>query len=177
MAPRLDELPSYSDRCRNPYHVDWDGLEAHIAHQSDRGDGLAGLDLEPDFQRGHVWTAGQQSQYIEYCLTGGRSGRELLFNFAGYDKTWRGPYVIVDGKQRLRAVRGFMAGEVVAFGRRLQDFEGRLPVSRAYLLWTINDLPTRKLVLEWYLALNAGGTPHTPEELDQVRALLAAEER
>lgn len=33
-----------------------------------------GLQLLPDFQRGHVWTRKQQIAYIEFLLKGGRSG-------------------------------------------------------------------------------------------------------
>lgn len=33
----------------------------------------AGLNLDPDFQRGHVWTARQQVKFIEFLLRGGRT--------------------------------------------------------------------------------------------------------
>ena len=39
-----------------------------------------GLILNPDFQRGHVWTEEQQEKYIEYVLKGGTSGKEIFFN-------------------------------------------------------------------------------------------------
>ena len=31
----------------------------------------------------------------------------------------------------------------------------------------INDLPTRKDVLQWYLEMNSAGTPHTKEEINK----------
>lgn len=34
-----------------------------------------GLDLDPDFQRGHVWTRDQQVAYVEYMLRGGEVSR------------------------------------------------------------------------------------------------------
>jgi hypothetical protein len=37
-------------------------------------------------------------------------------------------------------------------------------------------METRKETLQLYLNINAGGTPHTQEELNQVRVLLAAEQ-
>ena len=36
-----------------------------------------GLQLDPDFQRGHVWTENQQIAYIEYLLRGGKSARVI----------------------------------------------------------------------------------------------------
>jgi len=40
----------------------------------------------------------------------------------------------------------------------------------------INDLPTRKDVLQWYLQMNTGGTVHTEEEINRVKMLLEKEE-
>lgn len=39
----------------------------------------------------------------------------------------------------------------------------------------INNLQTRKEVLQWYIEFNSGGTVHTKEEIDRVKELLAAE--
>ena len=39
----------------------------------------------------------------------------------------------------------------------------------------VNDLKTRKEVLQWYVDLNAGGTVHTEAEIDKVRKLLVLE--
>ena len=32
------------------------------------------LNMNPNFQRGHVWTEIQQSKYVEFNLKGGKSG-------------------------------------------------------------------------------------------------------
>lgn len=39
-----------------------------------------GLQLNPDFQRGHVWTEKQQIAWLEFFLRGGKTGRILYFN-------------------------------------------------------------------------------------------------
>ena len=39
----------------------------------------------------------------------------------------------------------------------------------------INDLPTKEEVLRWYLEMNAGGTPHSADEINRVNSLLAHE--
>ena len=42
-----------------------------------------GLQLNPDFQRGHVWTTRQQIAYIEYLMRDPVSGKEIYFNHPG----------------------------------------------------------------------------------------------
>ena len=41
-----------------------------------------------------------------------------------------------------------------------------------YMRVHINDLKTKEEVLRWYLEMNAGGTPHSNEELGRVAAML-----
>lgn len=155
-------------------NVMWDYLEEHLDHWNERTDsGMASLDLNPEFQRGHVWTPAQQTAYIEYILQGGMSGREIYFNCVGWMRDWKGPFVIVDGKQRLQAAREFMANRVPVFdGHYRKDIAGRLSLN-AQFLFNVNDLKTTEAVLKWYLEMNTGGTPHTPAEIAKVKELLA----
>src|SRR3546814_5379500 len=77
-----------------------------------------GIDLDPDFQRGHVWTPQNQTRYLEHLLRGGTSSRTLIWNCPGYDQSISTSadadapkeMVIVDGKQRLTAILGFLNG-------------------------------------------------------------------
>ena len=167
--PRFTKVPNYRTT------TDWAYLEGTLERWiGERGKDIAKLDLNPDFQRAHVWTEAQQIAYVEYALRGGSSGREIYLNCAGWQNDWRGPFVLVDGKQRLEAVRKFMRDELPIFGgHTFKQFEGRLPVSTAFFYINVNDLPTRAEVLQWYLEMNTGGTPHTPEEIQKVRELLS----
>ena len=36
----------------------------------------------------------------------------------------------------------------------------------------VNDLKTEKEVLQWYIDMNAGGTPHSSEEIQRVREMI-----
>ena len=155
------------------YRVDvsWQHLELHLARQFQYG-----LDLDPDFQRPHVWTEAQQVAYVEYILKNGSSGRELYFNCPGWQHgRTRGEYVIVDGKQRLQAVRRFMAGEIPAFGYRLEDYKSEPDMLSARFSWNIAEVESRAEVLRWYLDFNRGGTVHTQEDLSKVQELLTKE--
>ncbi|MFR5263759.1 hypothetical protein [Clostridium sp.] len=39
-----------------------------------------GLELNPDFQRGHVWSEEQQRAYVEFFIKGGKTARIIYFN-------------------------------------------------------------------------------------------------
>ena len=67
--------------------VNWDYIESQLESYSDRGNEtfkMGGLDLNPDFQRGHVWDEAKQIAFVEFCLCGGQSSRDILFNQAGW---------------------------------------------------------------------------------------------
>lgn len=144
-------------------------LERHINGYIEEG-----LELNPDFQRGHVWTEEQQIAYLEYILRGGRSGLDIYLNHPRWQsgsEAEEGEFVCVDGLQRITACLRFMRNEIPVFGFYLKDFEDS-PGDRTKLQVHFNDLQTREEVLTWYLEMNFAGTPHSQEELDRVRALL-----
>lgn len=170
--PKFKDIKSFP-HCSYHVTVPWSYLEDKIA--TERLD--TKIDLDPDFQRAHVWTEAQQIAYVEYILRGGTSGKSIYFNCVGWMDDFRGPYEIVDGKQRLEAVRSFMRGDIPAFGYKKFEYEDRLDTCVAYFDWNIAKLGTRVEVLEWYLAFNQGGTQHTRKELDKVQKLLEQERK
>lgn len=97
--------------------------------------------------------------------------------------TWadKGLMVLVDGKQRLEAVRKFLRNELPIFGGNfINDFNDPrrlLRSSDAYFEIRVNNLKTRKEILTWYLQLNTGGVVHTEEEIAKVRRMLENEKR
>lgn len=130
-----------------------------------------GLELNPDFQRGHVWTEEQQIGYVEFLLKGGKSDIEVFFNHPRWSSGLSGDFVCVDGLQRITACLRFVRNEIQAFGQYYKEF-GDEPDILTCLVININELQTRREVIQWYLEKNTGGTVHTPEELDRVRQLL-----
>lgn len=149
------------------YEIDvrWDSVERHLLD-------CEGLDLDPDFQRAHVWTVAQQRAYVEYMLRGGEVARTVCVNAPRWDKEGYAGAVLVDGKQRLEAVRSFMRGDLPIFGgHRRGDFTDSPRVFAGRLKWCVTALPTRAAVLDLYLNINAGGTPHSAEEIARVRLL------
>jgi hypothetical protein len=145
---------------------------------------VGGYDLDPDFQRGHVWTDALRTAFIEHLLRGGEHGRVIVWNSPTYDRIGddRGDLddtlVIVDGKQRFTAVTRFMKDEVTVFGaHRFSDFdeESRRDIQnstgRLRMFMHVHALKYRRDLLDLYLQLNKGAVPHTDEEIERVEAL------
>jgi len=136
------------------------------------------LDMDPDFQRAHVWDEEKQIRFVEFILRNGHSSREIYFNCPNWmgGRGQLGPMVLVDGKQRLEALRRFLEGEIGIFGGyKIDQVDKRCYRLSQTIKFNINDLPTRKDVLQWYLDLNDGGVVHTTKEIQKVKDLLAAE--
>ena len=79
------------------------------------------FELEPDFQRGHVWTVAQRAAYMEAILRGTAPIR-IIFNCPGWLRNGGSggdipeqTFQCVDGLQRLTAVRQFLADEFTIF--------------------------------------------------------------
>lgn len=145
------------------------------------------LDMNPDFQRGHVWTEEQQVAFVEYLLRGGMSGKDIYFNAPFWNRSVTdgkyNSFVLVDGLQRLTAALKFVNNKLRVFrdldktnhiGYLFSDFEGRPSLDFCFK-FHVNDLQTRAEVLKWYLEMNSGGTPHSQEELNRVSKLYADE--
>lgn len=171
-------IPQFTRSAAYRVNVSWDYLEDWLKQNQIKEGNMAVLDLDPDFQRGHVWSEEQQRRYVEFVLRGGNSSRSLQFNCVGWDRDYRGPFVLVDGKQRLTAVRKFLSNELAIFGGNLKsDYTDGIFLLRPDFLIEINNLETRAEVLQWYLDLNTGGVVHTNEEIEKVKKLLKKEQK
>lgn len=168
---QVSEIPKLIHGGNYTVNVDWDYLEQWLDDKKEHN-----IDLDPDFQRAHVWTTDKQIKYVEFILRGGQSSRIIYFNCPGWMVDFRGPMVLVDGKQRLEAVRAFLRNEIPAFGSYIEEWDPRLlRKTQSSFMFNVNNLATRAEVLQWYLDLNSGGVVHTQEEIEKVQALLDAE--
>lgn len=156
-------------------HWESDYSMAEVAHTVKQWQEEMNLDIDPDFQRDHVWTEAQQIAWMEFYLRGGNTGRTLYFNFPGWQRSFKGDFVLVDGKQRLNAIFRFLNNEFPVFGDSYyKDFTDSIHMLQSIKI-NVNNLKTRSEVLKWYLEMNTGGTPHTEEELNRVGGLLEIE--
>lgn len=170
--PKFRDIPQFP-KAHYETTVLWRYIEDTLKSWSDTSEGMGGLNLDPPYQREHVWTREQQIAFVEYQLQGGETGRHIIFNSPDWQGSWKRATELVDGKQRLEAVRAFIRGEFPAFGHYFAEFEDKLP-SDLYFSFRVCTLDDPEKILQLYLNINAGGTPHTAEELERVRGILEA---
>lgn len=175
MAINFNDIPRLTSYGNYSVNVNLGYLEKQLAQWSDEYPG--GLEMDPDFQRGNVWTEDQQIKFMEFALRGGlkHSSSLLLFNCADWDQECKEPIQMVDGLQRLTAALRFLRGEIPVFGHTINEYEGNIRAADAIFTVHINNLKTRAEVLQWYLDLNSGGTVHSHEEIARVTELLETE--
>ena len=168
--PRFSDIPQYT---RDGHHTTTVTMD-HLLYHVDRWVTNYGLELNPDFQRGHVWDEPRQIAFVEHLLRGGVGSNEIRFNHTEWMRSFEGDFVLVDGLQRLTACMKFLQNKITAFGYLYYKYQDSPSISVS-LTFRVNDLRTRAEVLNWYLELNSGGVAHTQAELDLVRDLLEAE--
>ena len=147
------------------------------------------VDLNPVFQRGHVWIREQQVAYIENFLRSPQTVNKTiymndLFLYGSVDKITdnnnmvAGKIVCLDGLQRLTAALDFIHGKFTVFGGVSYDDILNSPDRTRILNDCVFDinyllLSNNKEVIDFYVDFNAGGTPHTKEEIERVKKLIA----
>lgn len=150
-------------------------------------DSYGGFVENPDFQRGHVWSREQQISYIEAIFRGlvSTSGLTITLNcpdFQRYEKAKDSDLngvIVMDGLQRLTAIRQFVKGEFKVFndiidgGADHKYFDKSAFSLKSMIGITVNmfNFQYKKEVLNYYLLINSGGTVHTKDELDRVKAM------
>lgn len=156
-------------------------LEDFLTRQQADVESLGGtFELEPDFQRGHVWNAGQRSRFVEALLRS-TANCGILFNCPGWERSGvpsgdipDHTFQCIDGLQRLTAVRKFIAGEFAVFdGLTASNLHGTPFDPRRYRVSaSVFEFNNRADLLDFYIRLNRGGTVHSDEEMERVQKLL-----
>ena len=131
------------------------------------------LDINPTYQRNHVWTERQEIDYIEYRLKGGLNSDVFVINRSvGPNETVI--YSVIDGKQRITAIQKFINNQLSIFDgvykKDITDWYKSNYASGMTIKYT-DELPI-KTCMEIYLILNGTGTQHTPQEIKKVRIML-----
>lgn len=163
--------------------VQFDNLEEYFAGQARDLAEMGGLlELEPDFQRGHVWSDDQRTAYAEAVIRGTAPTR-ILFNCPGWSSSNGATgdiqphtFQCVDGLQRLTAIRKLISGEIAVFGGLTASDLAKSPFDprRYRFQFCVYEFANRADLLQFYLDLNRGGTVHSDSELSRVQKLLSA---
>lgn len=146
-------------------NIDWKYLRSWMA------DVGCEVDLNPDYQRGYVWNDFQKKAYIEYILRGGFSGKDIFWNHPAWERNDSNqPFKsykleLVDGQQRIKTVLEFLDDKIKVFDGSVCSEMGNMRLIKTGFLFHINNLKTKREVVEWYLAMNSGGSVHTEDDL------------
>lgn len=155
-------------------------IESKIESLTEEAKSMGGeLKLNPDFQRGHVWSLEKQVSFIENFFRK-VTPNVLRFNCATYfdDKEVKdlkpGDIVCIDGLQRLTAMRDFIAGKFKIFDLYyVQDLAGTPFDPKRYTFkLEMFDIASKKELLRFYLDINTGGVVHSDEEICRVSQML-----
>lgn len=149
-------------------NVDLSYLKEHFEHWSK--DGM--LIMEPEWQRGHVWNKKQKSSYMEYFLKGGTTGRNIYFNCSSWMGNFNTPIYCVDGLQRITAALDFLDNKIPAFGYLFKEFEDRLRMVDVQFIFHMLKIRSKRELLNVYIDMNSGGTPHNPKEIKRIEKML-----
>lgn len=143
-------------------------------------EGEPDVNLDPDYQRAHVWTEKQASEFVGFLLqTGsGSSHAPLIFINRPRGGADMLPDEVIDGKQRLLAMFEWVTGNIPAIINGVEYwYDDTNEIERrgfpTFKVGYVNL--NREQILRFYLALNRGGTVHSDKEIDKVTLLLDKE--
>ncbi|WP_368880403.1 DUF262 domain-containing protein [Proteus mirabilis] len=161
------------------YHVDLYRLEKSIQTFETEDDMI--VEMNPDYQRGHVWTLDQKIHYIENMLRF-KFQPEIRLNFPHYKDTHskcknglkKNVVTCIDGLQRYTAITEFANEKFKVFDNQVgvKDLDcTAFSFKRLHCILKIYEFTDKKELLQFYIDLNAGGTFHTPDEINRVKKM------
>lgn len=132
----------------------------------------------PVYQRDYVWTEADKQALIGSMLAKRDIGKVVLLEQAYADG---GGYEILDGKQRIQALRAFLTGEFQYKGFYHWELSQADQATLEDTPIPVSSTPYKQLTelekLELFLSVNAAGVPQTAEHLNRVQNLLLAEKQ
>lgn len=143
------------------------------------------FELDPPYQRSSVWTEDQRRALIKSLLLGLPIG-SLVINHRGYQGEII--YAIIDGKQRIEALRAFVSDELTVPAEWFTEdalpgastvfSELPRPHQRRFNNTTIPSLEAKvegvAAEAELFLLLNVAGTTQTADDLSRAAAIASA---
>jgi len=131
-----------------------------------------GTDMEPEYQRGLVWTLDDKTALLDSIFNNRDIGK-FVFIHLGY--TGDIMHEMLDGKQRLSAIMDFCEDRYEYNGYTYSQLHprDRLQIDNYRINVAVTrNLLTRKEKLEYFLTLNTRGRDQTTQHLDKVRGML-----
>lgn len=135
--------------------------------------------IVPEYQRELVWTLEQKENLIKSILYGNPIGdflfkKEFAKDEKGRINTLNISWSIIDGQQRINAIREFFTNKFEVDGKCFKDlkyWDARTFLDVDVSVISVQDI-TIEEEIEIYLNRNCGGTNHTKEEIEKVKLFL-----
>ena len=145
------------------YNSDIESLISKIYH--------SGVDFEPEYQRDFVWSKEQKVALIDSIFRNIEIGK---FSFIKKDYSNDLFYEILDGKQRLTALREFYENRFTYKDKTFDElgFRDQIWFKNFNISWGETEEPEdRKRIYAYFCKLNTAGQPMDPEHLEKIKKM------
>lgn len=140
--------------------------------------GGAGLDLEPDYQRDHVWGIDQKIALIDSIFKNVDIGKFTIIRRPFSEKRTH-YYEVLDGKQRIQALIDFFECRFEYKGKTYNDlhWRDRNHFKGYSVSWAETEPLTNEQKYRYFLKLNVSGIPMSEDQLNKVRLMWIKEQK
>lgn len=132
-----------------------------------------GVDMNPEYQRGNVWSLEDKVALIDSIFNDIEIGRIVLMK-RDYSYERKEAYEIIDGKQRLTALTEFYEDRFQykgLFFSQMHPFDQNHFENKQMAVIEAPEM-SREQVIEYFIRVNISGRPVNPEHLEKVKAMI-----
>lgn len=130
------------------------------------------LNMEPDYQRGHIWTHTDKVSLIDSIFNNIDIGK-FVFIFTGY--VGNSHYEVLDGKQRMTALVEFYEGRFKYRGKTFYEMHWRdqCHFENYHIVYArTENVMTNEQRYRYFLKMNTQGHAQDPTHIEYVKNLL-----
>ena len=132
-----------------------------------------GIDMDPDYQRGYVWTQEDKEKLIDSIFNNVDIGKFVFVHRRNYSDPDSPLYEVLDGKQRITALCEFYENKFPYKGKYYNDLSDR--DKWHFCDYSVNvaevEQADKATILKYFLMINTGGKAISEEHLHKVRKL------
>lgn len=131
-----------------------------------------GIELNPEYQRGNVWTLEDKVSLIDSILNEIEIGRMVMMK-RPYSDSRKHMYEVIDGKQRLTTLIEFFEDRFEYNGLKYSELNylDKHQFNGTQIAIIETDELSTEQVLEFFIRVNTSGRPVDPEHLEKVKAM------
>jgi hypothetical protein len=135
--------------------------------------GGSGLDLNPDYQREHVWSEEQKVDLIDSIFKNIEIGKFTIIR-RKFSEELDNYYEVLDGKQRIQAILDFYECRFKYKGLTYNDLNwiDRNHFTNYSVSWAETEPLTDKQKYRYFLKLNKCGVPMSKDQIEKVEKML-----